>query len=973
MKFLKVVVSLLVSVATLAQKKPLDHSVYDSWQSLGERTISKQGNFVAYSVNVQEGDNQFYLQSNTGKLLVTLPRVYQFQFSANEAFLVGKIRPLFQETRQAKIKKKRPDEMPKDSLVIIELATQKVTKIAKVKSFSLPDEGGNFVAYLLEKNTDVPAPVVLDSAARLAQMNRLADSLLKVADSLRLTAQTIAASGFKAVQKSENKMAKPAAPKEDPIEEGTELVIRNLATQAEIKHKLVQEYGWDKNGNQLFIEFTRKNNVATTVNAIAVWQASTQTVDTILRKFNDAKAFAWSETGKQLAFTVERDSAKKESQKFYQLFLYQGKDTAKMVANRFSKGMPEGFSFNENTVVSFSKKQEKLWAGIGAVLAPKDTTLPDFERVSVDVWNHKDDYLQTTQLYNLNRELRRTFLVGIVNETVVPIESPVYTNARITDDGDGNTFYVVCDTGKRVATQWQGFAVQDVFAVNATTGEKKLVLANFKGSLYPSSTGDFLLGYQEREKRWFSYHARTQQLVTIGKDITTPTYDVENDVPDDANAYGVAKFTKNDEWAIIKDEFDWWLVDPTGKKPSKPISWSQAAGRAAKTSINYVEVNRDVKTIEANLPFTVGFYNDVTKQNSFATAVWDGATAMKVVEAIPVKVAHTSQVIAKAKNASTFVYTQENYQQSPNLFVYNAGNTVQLSNTNTQQANYVWGTAELFTWKAYTGKQTQGILYKPENFDATKKYPMIVYFYERNNQTLHQYRSPAPTASALNIPYFVSNGYIVFVPDIWYTTGKPGQSAFNYIVSGTRALVKLGFVDSTKMALQGQSWGGYQAAQLVTQTPLYAAAWAGAPVANMFSAYGGIRWESGLNRQFQYEKQQSRIGATIWGKPNLYIENSPLFHLPKVKTPVVIMHNDADGAVPWYQGIELFTALRRLQKPVWMLNYNGEAHNLLERKNRKDIQIRQQQFFDWLLKGAKPAPWLEKGVPAIQKGRTLGL
>jgi dipeptidyl aminopeptidase/acylaminoacyl peptidase len=250
---------------------------------------------------------------------------------------------------------------------------------------------------------------------------------------------------------------------------------------------------------------------------------------------------------------------------------------------------------------------------------------------------------------------------------------------------------------------------------------------------------------------------------------------------------------------------------------------------------------------------------------------------------------------------------------------------------------------------------------------------MIVYFYERSNNTLHNYIAPSPTPSRLNISFFVSRGYIVFVPDIWYKTGKPGQSAYDYIVSGTRAVVKLGFVDSTKIGLQGQSWGGYQIAHLITRTNLYAAAWAGAPVANMTSAYGGIRWGSGLNRQFQYEKTQSRIGATLWERQDLYLENSPLFHLPKVKTPLVIMANDKDDAVPWYQGIELFTGLRRLNKKVWMLNYNDELHNLVERKNRKDIQIREQQFFDWLLKGENPAPWLNEGVPAIMKGRTWGL
>ena len=346
-----------------------------------------------------------------------------------------------------------------------------------------------------------------------------------------------------------------------------------------------------------------------------------------------------------------------------------------------------------------------------------------------------------------------------------------------------------------------------------------------------------------------------------------------------------------------------------------------------------------------------------------------------------------------SKNGLSFIFSKENYLESPNFFyadlskekrfpVFNKFGDItskiypeleQLSNINPQQNEYNWGTAELYTWKTYTGKTSTGIVYKPEGFDPKKKYPMICYFYEKLSNGVYSYQPPSPTPSRLNISFFVSRGYIVFAPDIYYTTGHPGNDAYNHIVSGARALVKAGFVDSTKIGIQGQSWGGYQVAYLITKTKLFKAAWAGAPVANMTSAYGGIRWESGLNRQFQYEKQQSRIGASLWDKPQLYIENSPLFHLPKVQTPLAIMHNDADGAVPWYQGIELFTGLKRLGKPVWMLNYNGEAHNLVERRNRKDIQIREQQFFDWLLKGEKPAKWITEGVPAIDKGKDWGL
>ena len=320
------------------------------------------------------------------------------------------------------------------------------------------------------------------------------------------------------------------------------------------------------------------------------------------------------------------------------------------------------------------------------------------------------------------------------------------------------------------------------------------------------------------------------------------------------------------------------------------------------------------------------------------------------------------------------VYTKENYVESPDLYFYslNKGET-RLTSINPQQSQYNWGTAELYHWTTFDGKKSTGILYKPGDFDSTKKYPVLFYFYERLSDGLNNYIPPTPTPSRLNISFFVSRGYLVFAPDIRYTIGHPGKSAFNYIVSAAESLSKMNWVDGKNMGIQGQSWGGYQVAYLITATNIFKAAWSGAPVANMFSAYGGIRWQSGMNRQFQYEKTQSRIGATIWDRPDLYIENSPLFHLKNVHTPVVIMSNDADGAVPWYQGIEMFTALKRLGKPVWLLEYNGEAHNLVQRKNRKDISIREQQFFDWLLKGAEAPEWITKGVPAVDKGTDWGL
>ena len=329
--------------------------------------------------------------------------------------------------------------------------------------------------------------------------------------------------------------------------------------------------------------------------------------------------------------------------------------------------------------------------------------------------------------------------------------------------------------------------------------------------------------------------------------------------------------------------------------------------------------------------------------------------------------------IVKAKDAAVWLVQRSTIAASELYSSTNLKSFVPLTAIADQQKKYNWLSAELVRWKMFDGKMSEGILYKPANFDSTKKYPIIFYFYERDADGLYSYRAPAPSASTINIPYFVSNGYLVFDPNIYYKDGQPGESAYNSVVSAAKYLGKNKWVDSTRMAIQGQSWGGYQVAYLVTRTNMFRAAGAGAPVANMTSAYGGIRWGTGINRQFQYEKTQSRIGATLWQKPDLYLKNSPLFTADKINTPLLIMHNDADGSVPWYQGIELFTALRRLNKKVWMLQYNGEDHNLVQRKNRKDLSVRLAQFFDYYLKDAKPAMWIQSGVPATLKGVDWGL
>jgi dipeptidyl aminopeptidase/acylaminoacyl peptidase len=323
----------------------------------------------------------------------------------------------------------------------------------------------------------------------------------------------------------------------------------------------------------------------------------------------------------------------------------------------------------------------------------------------------------------------------------------------------------------------------------------------------------------------------------------------------------------------------------------------------------------------------------------------------------------------KATNAEEYLVTKGTYVEFPNLYAGPALTSLtKISDANPQQKDYNWATVELVKWISTDGFEQKGMLYKPENFDPSKKYPMISYFYEQLSNGLHNYVAPNGR-NVINPTHYASNGYLVFEPDIHYEVGYPGPSAMKSIVPGVQMLLGRGYVDAKHLGLQGQSWGGYQTLYMITQSQMFAAAMAGAPVVNMTSAYGGIRWGTGISRSGQYENGQSRIGGSIWESPMRYIENSPLFWLDKVTTPLFIMNNDADDAVPWYQGIETFVGMRRLGKEVYFIDYNSDVHNPASRANQKDIAMRMQQFFDNKLKGAPAPDWMVHGIPYRDKGR----
>ncbi|MBE0557917.1 MAG: S9 family peptidase, partial [Proteobacteria bacterium] len=260
------------------------------------------------------------------------------------------------------------------------------------------------------------------------------------------------------------------------------------------------------------------------------------------------------------------------------------------------------------------------------------------------------------------------------------------------------------------------------------------------------------------------------------------------------------------------------------------------------------------------------------------------------------------------------------------------------------------------------GIPLQGVLIKPGNYKQGERYPVIVYFYERMSQRLHEFNEVVVNHRPC-FPFYASNGYAVFLPDVRYELGRPGFSATKCVVPGVQKLIDMGIADPKAIGLHGHSWGGYETAFIITQTDIFAASIAGAAVGNMTSAYSGIRWGSGMARQFQYEKEQSRIGGSLWEYPERFIENSPVFFADKIRTPLLLMHGDDDDAVPWYQSIELYLALRRLGKDCIFLQYRDEPHHPRKYPNKLDYAIRMKEYFDHYLKG-EPAPaWITQGVP----------
>ncbi len=956
--------------ASQTDKVPLTHDVYDGWNNLFRQQISPDGRWVTWEVNPQDGDGWLYLKDLRNNVLDSIARGTRAEFSPNSDYMAFYISPPKAIIRQAKVDGLSADEMPQDSVGIYVFARASNSRHGSAGRFALAREESSWMVYLVRERTAKPR----------------------------------APAGNNSPGSEESRKTIPLT-----------MVVFNPVTGEKYEFTNIDQYSLSRNGTLV---------VFSSHSSVIVFNTVTRTTTRIFESPGKAGPLTTNSDGSRAAFLFSRES--QGNPDIYDLWYWQeGTRSAFPAVTSTTRGMPEGWSASEHGNIRFSVKGDRLYFGTAEKpqQEPKDTLLEE-EKYSLDIWHYRDPLIQPQQLVELSSEQKRTYtaVYHADEHRMVQLACPELPEVTTLQSSNGRVALGTSTMPYRIQNSFESGNYADIYLVDVTTGERRKVLEKHRGSTHLSELGDarlspegkYLLWYSQADSNWHAMPTRinnhdqgpaavgSRQTAAVGGNsqiakaggsavrstrsssghsavrstslnitagIPRPLYNELHDQPGVPGPYGVGTWTEGDRHVLIYDRYDIWKVDPQGIE--KPVNLTGGYGRANNIRLRYVNPCPEKKSPEPRERIMLSAFHLCSKQSGFYTVRMHRPGNPSELTMDDARY-FTPQ---KAAESNVIIWRKSTFTEFPDLWVSNMNfrRAEKISRANPQQSRYRWGRAQQAEWVSLTNDSLQGILYTPEILEPGRKYPMIVYFYERGSDNLHAHYVPSPSRSVINISYCVSNGYVVFVPDIPYTVGYPGQSAYNAIVSGTMAMIERhDFIDRHNVGIQGQSWAGYQIAWLITQTDLFRAAMAGAPVTNMISAYGGIRWATGLSRIYQYEETQSRIGGTLWEMPHRYLENSPIFFADKVSTPLLMMHNDRDGAVPWYQGIEFYMALRRLEKPVWMLSYNDEGHNLTRRPNMMDLSVRMYQFFNHYLKGSPPPSWMVHGIPATEKGMKDG-
>lgn len=931
----------LVGLSTpLAAKSPLDHEHYTVWNRIEAQGISRDGAWAWWRQAPEQADGELIVRSTDGGTEYRIGQGGGAVFSADSRHLLLLVQPGFEDARQARIDEIADEEKPKAELAILSLDAGQQRRFERVRNFALPEESSDWVAFLHGLGPEEEIPEEQD-----------------------IEDQAPEAVGEETAEASED------SERQDKQKPGTRLVVLGLENDMRFEIDHVGSYGWRADGSRLV--YTRISPDGTD-DGVFLFDPSSGEHQPLMTGEGRYGQPVFADAGEHLAF-LARLHDEERPEHAWSLYLWSdGDELARVLADENAGFPSQGWHVSEHRQPEFSDSGARLYFGT----APAPVEIPDNddklkdEVVRVDVWHWQDERLQPMQLVQLESERKRNYLaVAHLDDSprLVQLGREAVPEVATAAGGDARFALGTDDRAYRMEGSWDFPGFQDGWLIDVESGRAEQVITRAQDRLRISPAGGYLSWWDRAEQTWMAFDIDQRREIDLGQAIDRVLADHTNDRPFAANPYAAALWLNDDSALLIHDRHDVWLVDPLAPAQAREIS--RGLGQERGWNLRVQDLLPDEPGLDPALPLIASVFDENSKDSGFYRLDLNGDAPLALLMS-----GHHYNIVQKAEAAERLLITRENFDEFPNLWASDPGfgEPVQLSDANPQQADYRWGQVELVEWSGESGLDYQGMLFKPEDFDPNRSYPMIVYFYERDSDRLHRHRPPQAHRSVIIPTFYTSNDYVVFVPDIWYREGYPGDSAMEAIMPKVETLAAESWIDEDRVGIQGHSWAGYQIAYMVTQTDFFRAAAGGAPVGNMVSAYGGIRWQTGMSRMFQYERTQSRLGKTLWEAPELYLHNSPIFMVDRINTPLLMMHNDQDGAVPWEQGIELFVALRRLGKPAWLVNYNDEPHWPTTFANRKDWQIRLQHYFDHYLKDAPAPRWLSEGIPALEKGATLG-
>lgn len=772
------------------------------------------------------------------------------------------------------------------------------------------------------------------------------------------------------------------------------LVLKNLLTGEEKKYSRIKDYNFSDNGTVLLLQTSVKKDSGDFYNLIWIDLINLKS-NVIWQSSYSANNFCFDNEANQLVFITKQIKANNDD---YCLGYYNKlMDSATIKVKSDSPGLEDRLSVSDKygyqgltNLPVFSGDGKKIYFSLRNMLKEKEPSKSNDQMADVDIWNYKDRYLQSVQLIDQKFNLNDNFIGEVsADNNKITVLSQKDDNTIQFQNGSDYKFLLAISRGNQFEETNPNLSLSpSLYLISVGDGSRKLIADKIIDGQYArfSSNGKYIIWFDRSKRNYFTYNINAGITRNITATIPVPLYDDEDDHPFSRSSFCISPcaWLKKDSVVLIYDRYDIWEVDPDGIR--MPVSLTNGFGRRNKTVFRYINkdyVLRDTPLMQIGERLLLAGFNRINKQNGFYSIEAGEPNNPKLLVTGPYifylpQLTFSSEVYffrsvpIKAKNEGMYIVQRMGANEYPNLYSTRDFKQFIPLTQDSPQKNYNWLTSELVHWKMPDGKQGEGILYKPEDFDASKKYPVIFYYYEKLSDGVNQFIKPELSAGRLPIAYFISNGYLVFEPDISYKIGYPGQSAFNSIVSAAKYLSRFPWVDYKHMGLQGHSFGGYETNYIISKTNLFAAAAAAAGPTDLISLYGSIRYTQGTSNESFFEQHQIRIGATPWQRYDLYNINSPINYADKVLTPLLIMHNKDDAAVPWSQGLEWFMALRRLGKKVWMLQYDHEGHTMGYEKNEMDYSKRLAQFFDHFLKG-KPMPkWMSEGIPASRKGVDLG-